>query len=641
MNIITFDFETFWDQDYTLSKMTTEEYVRDLRFHAHLVGFRIDVPEGGCLRRGWVPHAQIPGLLEDLDIEGNACNAHHAHFDGLILKHHYGHRPRRWFDTLSMARGVHGGRLGGNSLAKLKSHYDLMRKRDEVVQSTRGKRSLTSAELTELGDYCMEDVDDTYHLLLLMFGHFTPLEFQLIDQTVRMFTEPVLRLNPTVLEEYLARLLAEKNDLLLGAACGPDVLRSDDQLAELLISLGVKPPMKVSPRTKKWAYAFAKTDQKFKDLLEHPDERVQAVVAARLGVKTTINESRAQRLLGMSKRGPACVYVNYCGAEHTGRDSGGDKTNWQNFTRAKYDDNGDMIETSGLLRKAVEPPPGKVLVVGDSANIEKRVLVTWAGQADAVDRFRKKQDPYKFLASRIYEKPIETITKPERFLGKTADLGLGYQMGAPKFVATCASQGLKISLDFGYKVVNVFRGTNDRVEALWEQCREALPEIHGGNMMQLGTSVDIRTTHEKILLPSGREITYKALHKGIEEDTGRPGWFFDGGRKGKHLKIYGGKVVENIVQSLARDIVLWQAAVIQQRMKEILTPEEWNDMILAGEALVPLRVHDEVVVCVPQHHAEATKELMEEVMSRPPSWWPTVPIACEVDYGLNYRDAKP
>jgi DNA polymerase len=353
-------------------------------------------------------------------------------------------------------------------------------------------------------------------------------------------------------------------------------------------------------------------------------------------------------MIEMASRGPACIYINYCGADQTGRDSGGDKINFQNPPRPLHDDNGDIIEGTGMLRRAIEAPEGKILVVGDSANIENRGLVTWAGQQDAIDRFRKKQDPYCFLATKIYQafnpyiwadREVTKRDKAERFLGKTATLGLGYQMAAEKFLLTCAAQGVKITPQFANLVVEIFRDTYDRVEKLWGVCGKSLEDIAVGRVRALGESVQVVTGPNFILLPSGRHIRYPNLRHEKNAKTHFNEWQFDG-RKGSDTKIYGGKVVENVIQALARDVVLEQADEIHRILKRVLPPQDWADMVIAGTE-VAMRVHDEVVCCVPEEYADATKKIMEEVMSQPPVWWPTLPVACEVDYGTNYRDAKP
>lgn len=645
MLVGTLDFETFWGNDYTLSKLTTEAYIRDLRFYDHMIGYRLDrlntddLSKSVMLDRGWVPHNQIPSLFAKYPANKMAVLAHHAHFDGLIMNHHYGQRPKLWLDTLSMARAVHGQRVG-NSLEKLSQYYGLKRKRTEVLDSTKGKERLSSAELARLGEYCLDDIDNTLAIFMEMLPHFSSLELRLIDQTVRMFTEPVMELDVETLRNYAMRLEAERNDLLLSVDCGIDEIMSNDKFAEALKRCGVDPPTKISLTTGKMTWAFAKTDPLFKKLLEHPDDRVQALVTARLGLKTTINQTRTQTLIDMASRGKACVYVRYCGAETTGRDSGADKTNWQNLQRAEYDKvTGKMIPTSGQLRYAVRAPKGKKFVVGDSANIENRALVTLAGQRDAIARFVRKEDPYCFLASRIYAREVTKKDKDERFLGKTATLGLGYQMGAEKFFLTLLSYGIKnLDIRFCGRVVATFRDTYDMVESLWGEGKAALKQMMDPTCnIYFGDyeSVHVVMQHNRILLPSGRTIDYPNLRW----DDQNKMYVYDG-REGKPVKIYGGKVVENVVQALARDVVLEQSDTILRELEKRLPREVWNDMILSGTAL-PLRVHDEVVLCVDEDYAEITKSIMEEVMSRAPSWWPSLPVACEVGIGTNYRDAKP
>jgi DNA polymerase len=289
------------------------------------------------------------------------------------------------------------------------------------------------------------------------------------------------------------------------------------------------------------------------ELAEHEDPAVQALVAARLGAKSTLNETRALRLIDMAGRGPACVYLNYYGAGVTGRASGGDKMNWQNNTRGSP------------LRKAIYAPIGMTCVVGDSSNIESRLEDWLAGQDDVVEAYRRYDaglgpDIYCVVAERIYGRPITKKENPdERQMGKTAKLGLGYGMGAEKFVLAAKSQAkVVLSHDEAQRIVNVYRQTHGEVVKFWRRCEEALAYIAAGRE---GVKVDHRgiivTTENGLRLPNGLEIKYPDLQHG--ED----GWTYFDGRS--RQKIYGGKVCENIIQALARILVMEQCLMVKRK----------------------------------------------------------------------------
>ena len=130
MDIVTIDFETYYDKDFSLSKMTTEAYVRDPRFEVIGVGVKInnnptDTYSGSNVGR----------FLNSLDYSDKAILAHNTYFDGLILSYHYGIQPRLWLDTMSMSRPVYKLTVGG-SLAKLAEATGVGIKGDEVVRET-------------------------------------------------------------------------------------------------------------------------------------------------------------------------------------------------------------------------------------------------------------------------------------------------------------------------------------------------------------------------------------------------------------------------------------------------------------------------------------------------------------------------
>ena len=604
MSLIVCDFETYYDKDYSLSKLTTEEYVRDPRFEIILCGFqRDDAPPY------WIPGERVVSHIRELELEGHAVLAHHAHFDGLILSHHCDSRPRIWFDTLSMARARHGAR-GGNSLAKLAERYNVGRKGTEVMLAIgKRRRDFSPDELRRYGEYCCNDVALERQLFDLMLPYFVKSELKLIDATIRLFTEPVLALDVPLLEQYAADQQLAKQTALLKAGCQLQDVMSNERFAEVLRFFGVEPPTKISPRTQKRTYAFAKTDEAMQQLAEHEDENVQLVVAARLENKTTINETRARRMVSMASRGPACVYINYYGAGQTGRASGGDKMNWQNLTRG------------GTLRKAVHAPDGYTLVVGDSSNIESRMLDWLAGQEDVVEAYRRYDrgegpDIYCVVAERIYGRTITKKDNPEeRQMGKVTKLGLGYGMGPPKFVFAVKAQVKKdIALPTAQNIVHVYRSTHGQVVKFWKRCDEALWRIY---RKEAGVKVDYRgvivTTLGGLMLPNRMVIRYPDL-----EYTEGEGFSYFNGKSRE--KIYGGKVCENIIQALARIVVMSQTMMVKRKLV--------------------MSVHDEGVWCVPTAKVERVVREAETAFRTPLDWCPDLPLNCEVKHNKVYGLAK-
>jgi DNA polymerase len=549
MDIITIDFETYYDKDYTLSKMTTEAYIRDPRFEIIGVGVKVN-----NYPADWYSGNNPGKFLKSLDYSNKAILCHNTVFDGAILSWHFGIRPRLWLDTLSMARPLHSMTVGV-SLAKLAMHYGLGGKGDEVIAAM-GKRRIdfTEAELARYGLYCINDVELTKRLFDKLKVGFPVTELLVIDQTIRMYTEPTIELDVPLLEKYLEEVRARKRTLMAelarsmgGEEAAQEMLMSNEKFASHLKSLGVEPPTKISPRTGKETWAFAKTDKGMTDLLEHPDERVQAAVAARLGVKSTLEETRTEALLDVAKRGRLPIMLNYYGA-HTGRFSGGDKLNLQNLPSR-----GDTT-----IKRALKAPPGNVLIAADSSQIEARLVAYIAGQDDLVEAFRDKRDVYSEFATEIYGRKITKADKVERYVGKVCILGLGYGMGAAKLQRTLeiGQSGISVKIDLAEaeRIVHIYRTKNFRIAQFWQKCANALSAMTQGRSGNLHDILPYDSMG--ITLPSGFKIQYPALRSTPNGFmyVNDPRAYQKAMSEGKSIedieesawtKIYGGKVTEN------------------------------------------------------------------------------------------------
>jgi DNA polymerase len=625
MDIVTIDFETYYDQEFSLSKMTTEAYVRSPEFEVIGVGIKVnDYPTD------WYSGSNPGKFLNSLDYSKRAILCHNTAFDGAILSWHFGIKPRLWLDTLSMARPLHNITVGG-SLAKLVAYYGLGKKGDEVV-AAKGKRKadFTEADLAQYGEYCKNDVDLTYALWNKMKVGFPSSELLVIDQTLRMYTEPVIELDRQLLFKHLNEVRSRKRMLIqdLGINMGgeqavQDMLMSNAKFAEYLKRLGVEPPTKTSLKTGKESWAFAKTDKGMTDLLEHPDDRVQAAASARLGVKSTLEETRTQGLIEVEDRGRLPIMLNYYGA-HTGRFSGGDKLNLQNLPS----------RGNTTIRRALKAPEGHALISCDSSQIEARTVAWVAGQEDLLVAFRDKRDVYSEFASEVYGRTITKADKVERFVGKTCVLGLGYGMGAEKFRRTLeiGQGGINVVIDINEaeRIVRLYRQKNWKIVQFWQKCGHALKDMLYGGENELHPQV--RYDKGGIILPNGFRIQYPALRetangfmyisdartfqKAIKNRvlTGAPpdeiAW----------TKVYGGKVTENIVQALAAIVIREQMAAAGLHFK------------------VAFQVHDEIIITVPESNALADQAKLEAIMSSAPAWAPDLPVACESGMAANYGD---
>jgi DNA polymerase len=607
MSIITLDFETYYDKAFSLSKMTTEEYIRDDRFEVIGVAVKVD---GGETQ--WITgtRSEIKAELLKHDWANSLVLAHNMQFDGAILAWEYNIHAKGYLDTLCMARAIHGVEAGG-SLKALAERYQLGVKGTEVNDAL-GKRrhAFMPHELEQYGKYCINDVEMTYDLFKILSETFPTKELRVIDTTLKMFIEPTLDLDIKMLTEHLENVKNLKARLLEDSGATIDDLMSNNKFAELLRGLQVEPPMKISLRTGKEAYAFAKTDEEFKALAEHPDVRVQALVAGRLGNKTTLEETRTERFMGIASRGKLPVPIRYYAA-HTGRWGGDDKINLQNLP--------SRGTNGGKLKKAMRAPEGYVIIDCDSSQIEARTVAWLAGQTDLLDAFEKGEDVYKIMASAIYNKDASEVTTQERFVGKTTILGAGYGMGAKKFGAQLKTFGVEIAEDEAAHIIQVYRETYDKIPTLWRQSQRCLEAMITGNAAPFGAVNAVQFDAEKkgFLLPSGLWQNYDTIEK-IYDAEGNVQYQYKT-RKG-FVKIYGGKVVENICQAVARCVIADQILLIAKKYKVVLT------------------VHDAVACIAPREEAHQAQQYVEECMRTRPEWAQTLPLNCESGMGESYGD---
>jgi len=601
--LLTIDFETYYDKQFSLSKLTTEEYIRDARFQTIGVGVKRD-DEPAVWFSG--SDDETRAFLNTFDWEKSFCLAHNAMFDAAILSWKYNLCPRGWFDTLSMARAYHGSEVGG-SLAKLSEFYELGEKGTEVVKALGKYRGdFSEAELVEYGEYCKNDVELTHKLFFCLQDKFAKSELKLIDLTLRMFSEPVLDLNIDLLEAHLEDVKARKESLLAACVADKETLMSNEKFAKLLVNLGVDPPTKISPTTGKVTHAFAKSDEGFKALAEHPDERVQALVSARLGTKSTLEETRTQRFIGIGKRGLLPVPLRYYAA-HTGRWGGDDKLNLQNLPR------------KSKLKESIIAPEGYVLINSDSSQIEARTLAWLSGQNDLVAAFENGDDVYKIMASKIYDKDIGEITDEERFVGKTTILGCGYGMGAQKFHNQLKTFGKDVPIEACDRIIDVYRKTYGRIQHLWDQgqrCLSALFEEKSETFGYQPQAIQF-IPFFGFRLPNGMFMRYPQLKRILAQAHGYPQYEYKSGRYG-FVRVYGGKVVENVTQAIARCVVGEQMLRVAKRYKVVLT------------------VHDAVACIAKEEEAEEAVAYVEECMKWRPDWCLTLPLNCETHYGKTY-----
>jgi DNA polymerase len=651
--IIAVDFETRWDsKDYTLSKMTTEEYIRDVRFKAFGCCFHEYGSDDPIV---WVGGRDLPEYVAGIDWSRTAVLAHNAQFDVSILCWRYGIKPAFIFDTLSMARALRGVEVG-NSLAKLAGDFGLPDK-GRAVASTNGLSELTPEIEEELAEYCKHDVSLCEEIFVRLGVGYPAKELRLIDMTLKMYTRACLELDREMLIKALSEEGEKREGLLKKLSIEESALASNPKFAEVLTLMGVTPPTKVSKTTGKEAFAFAKNDALFQALLNGEREDVALLCEARLRVKSTTERTRAQRFLDISGRGPLPVPLSYYGAA-TGRWTAakGSAINMQNLKRGSF------------LRKAIMAPMGSQLVVGDLSQIEPRVLAWFADYEDMLDIFRSGSDAYAAFGSQMFNIPgLSKESHPDlRQSAKSALLGCGYGLGWASFAAqllvgflgappvrydkafakklgvdaayidrfvgwdenvkklreiphTCTERELLIHCVAAKKIIDIYRSTAHPVVSFWDMCSKLMEKSLYGGEEVVYKCVTFRK--EEIVLPSGMTLKYPNLRNEYDKETKQRNWVY--GEAGvKPTKLYAGKITNNIVQGTARVVM--------------------TDGMLRVDKKYPVvgTVHDELLCVVPDAEVEGAKDWVLEQMIAQPKYMPGIPLNSDVGAHRRYGLAK-
>jgi hypothetical protein len=427
--------------------------------------------------------------------------------------------------------------------------------------------------------------------------------------TIRMFTQPVLRLDYPRMEAYFEKVKRDKQDILVQLGVTKVDLQSSAKFAKILTALGVEPPTKASPKDPtKRIYAFAKTDEQMKELCDDEDDRVSALCNARLGQKSTLNETRCERLLRMCERGSLTVPLRYYGAGASGRFSGEDKVNFQNFPR------------SGEIRECLMAPPGYVLLVGDLSQIECRMLNWLAGEEWVLQAFREGRDLYSELATTFYQRQITKADKAERGMGKQVELSCGFGSGGPK-IALTARRGtygppVYITDEEGTAWRDHYRRTHPKIcgkGGLWEKGEHVLAALFNGTQVEWGPMI---VRDKRVFGPTGAWLDYSNLIYKGQGKAGKPD--FAVLRRQGESRIYKSKFIQNIIEFLSR-LILTEAMV---------------EMAKTYKAI--MCTHDEGVFLVPVDQAEEAKAHLHKLLTTPPAWASGIPLEAEVGYDVRY-----
>lgn len=620
------DYESFWDVGYSLrsQKLSMTDYIHDSRFAIHGAACSV-----GKAKPQWL----IRGDLQEWLMENKHRRfvGHHTLFDGYISKHVYKVEFADYFCTMGMIECLFQGSVGHGLDEAMTSLLGWPAGKTDILARTKGRywRDFTAFEQREMAHYACEDLRATQELFYRFAPSLPGDEWSVMSVLLKMFCQPRLEFNEEMLREALANAHLDRETEIETAiklfGCSEKDLSGNNTFIDLLSSVGYTMPMKASPTNpEKQIPALAKTDKGFQDMLESDDPRVAALAQGRLAVKSTQGITRAQRFLDLHEKvGYLPAAYNYYRA-HTGRVSGANKINVANLKRGSN------------LRKCIVAPQGFRLGVADSSQIECRADGYLAGQEDLMQLFRDKRDPYNDMATDIFGRAIDRKRQDEAgeypdflegFIGKTATLGLGFQMGGNKFKLTVQTNAkvqlgidYPIEVDEAYRIVDVYRRKNWKIVQFWKDAENMLYAMANGlpsyDFHYADGSLRIDTVGNKIWFPNGTYLFYPCLS--YDPDTRSYTYMIKLGKHYVSRYIYGGKLVENIVQKFARDIVSWQMIQIAKR---------WR---------VVLHTYDENVALIPAVTADEELAWMLGIMKTAPAWAVSIPLDAEGGHAAEY-----
>lgn len=632
------DFETYYAKDYTLRDMTPAEYILNPRFETIGCAMR----ELGAPRSTWVDGPDFPSYITQFDPNETTFIAFNNLFDGAILAWIYGFVPKTLICTMGMARALRGHILTeGASLRAVAVALGLRPKGNAIIKAQGLRRADLVADRglwREYQDYAILDNDLNFDVFAKLIPEFPWSERRIMDLVLRCAIEPRFHCDGAMLEKHVEGLKGEKEMLLAKVALTTGGVSADlmssAKFKLQLESLGVAVEMKMSP-TGRLVPAFAKTDEFMEELKNHEDARVQVLAAARLGLKSTIEETRAAkmaRIAGLQwwsyrdgnprlySGGTMPIPLGY-GVTHTGRLNGTWGMNMQNLPT----DRGSKGKSK--LRKALCAPPNHQVVKADLGQIECRVAGWLCGAHNLLLQFRNKQDPYAILATAIFGFVVDRkVHKTEGFIGKTGVLGLGYGCGPDKFYDMVLKLARLLGVDLGTmwtkalaeQAVKTYRSLYSAIANGWRRLDSIIDmSLLGGMTSKFGPCTISRG---KVALPNGLFLNYD--NPSVDPVTLEKTFGYG---KTRH-KIYGAKFLENITQALSRIIVMNAALRIHDRLRRT----NWSRFVL--------QAHDELVFIIPDEFVEDAKKIIHEEMTRPPTWARDIPLTCDIQSGPTYGD---
>jgi len=603
------DYETYYDDDYSLSKMIRTLYLTDPRFKVH----GASVAFGGA-EPFWVTGTDMQAFFDDIGPYLTSMCCHNGLFDHGITAMNYMDRRIALRDTMSMAqvallRKNPGQRM---SLAKLAQHYfpdnPEFWKFEGILENFKGVVSLNPKQEKVMAGYANQDTLVMQKIREKLLLEDVPWSFVLedINLTLGMGVYPQLEMD-TRKAAAIAKFEEDaKNKAVEELQLNRSQLRSGEQFAELLRAQGVEPPTKMNKKGDKRIYAFAANDLDFMALSEHENPTVRALHQLRVGEKSAQTMTRSAMFASLPEALPIPLKVS---AAHTGR-HGGEEYNMQNLGRGSP------------LRECVRAPKGYKIVVGDLAGIELRVNAWWCDERTLLDAWEidKNYDVYSVLATLIFGHPVKKGEQDdERFIGKTSELASQYGAGADRIQLALRQKGVECDTLMANKIKKTYRSTRKAIVARWKWLGDvAIPAMagHTAPVTKNGVTFELG----RAVLPSGRSVYYPDLQVDSEGD-----WRYTAVKKFAtyRKKIYGGALLENIIQAISYDIFMFQQRLAAQYVKPLA-----------------MAVHDEGVFVLAESIVQKALGILEAIYQCAPEWFRGVPIFGEFGVGDTYADCK-
>lgn len=687
MNVLTVDFETYYDREYSLSKMTMIEYIMDGRFQPIMMSYAInDEPIQNV-----IGYPNIKRILDGIDWGNTVLNAQNTAFDATIIRARFGHTARYYTDTMAMARVTAAHVFEGASLAAiarvLQANGVHVPPKGKEVESALGmhlynaysgtpyiaKKATTDPDEVQRGhellmayvEYCNNDV----HLAREAFKYFTkmitPDEMQYGDMILKCYIEPSLYLDLPIIEEEIARIHERDEQRARDVANRyfngkqaelRSVCRSVPKFTEFLRGLGgileheidedadyaFIIPSKYSEKKGRVEPCYSKTFPAVIEMCDRMDE-IGDIFRTKLAMSSSIELSRAERFRAIAKIGCGFGMPYTVSGAHTHRLGGSGGLNVQNLSSGRKEGQ------SNALKRSISAPPGHQVVVFDSSQIELRTGSYIAGDNATLKMFLEGRDPYSEQASLIYggdpveikklaKGGVEPYASIQRPAGKASLLSNIYGTGAVGFMNYAKLMGVDMTLEEAQHIVKVYRETHPEVVAIWNACEVALRNMiagasgyFGGPDGKLFYYDGARMNHgvrmPGIRLPDGNWLNYHCLsmrEREYPDGSTKMNYAYRGLKEGR---------IQWIFTYAARIFENCNQALAFAVMK-------YQALLINQRYKIVLNTHDEWGIVVKDDEVEQAKEYMQWCMRQVPEWAKGLPVDCEGDAAVHYGDCK-